>query len=120
MMTVTVNEGRLCISLSGWDRVWTLRRGLEFPLERIASVRIAPELRRPYGVKVPGSAFPGVIYAGTWRWKGSKEFWNVRRDKSRWVAIELTGDTYDLIVIEVKDPESLISEINRARQSSRL
>jgi hypothetical protein len=116
MMQVTIDDGRLQIDLSGWDRVLTLRRGLEVPIERIASVRIAPELTRPYGVKTPGSAIPGRIYAGTWRWKGRKEFWNVRRDKTKWVAIDLTGDAYDRVVIEVGDPDSLIAEIERARE----
>jgi hypothetical protein len=117
MMQVTIDGGRLRIALTGWDRVWTLRRGLEVPIERIASVRIAPELTRPYGVKTPGSAIAGRLYAGTWRWKGHKEFWNVRRDKSKWVAIDLTGDEYDRFVIEMDDPAALVAEIERARRS---
>jgi hypothetical protein len=116
MMSVSINDGRFRIALSGWDRVWTLRRELAVPIERIASVQIAPELTRPYGVKTPGSAIPGRIYAGTWRWKGRKEFWNVRREKDKWVAIDLDGDEYNRIVIEVDDPATLVAEIERARR----
>lgn len=116
MMQVTIDNARLRIDLSGWDRVWTLRRGLEVPIERITSVRVASDLTRPYGVKTPGSFIPGRIYAGTWRLKGRKEFWNVRRAKDRWVAIDLDGDEYNRIVIEVEDPTHLIAEIEQARQ----
>ena len=116
-MHVTIDRGRLRIALSGWDWFLTLRRGLAFPIGQIASVRLSPELGRPYGIKMPGSAISGRLYAGTWRWKGHKEFWNVRREKSKWIAIELTGNEYDLVVLQVEDPTALIDEIERARRT---
>lgn len=112
---VTIDGRYLRISLEGMDKVWALKGDLDIPLDQIETVTVAPDELKPQGLRAPGTALPGVIYAGTWRGRSTKEFWNVRRDQSKVLVLDLTGGEYTRIAIEVDDPVALAAEINRAR-----
>jgi hypothetical protein len=95
-----------------------LKGGLEIPLARIRSITVAPADLKPQGLRAPGSALPGVIYAGTWRGRGTKEFWNVRKNRENVLVLDLEGDDYTRVAIEVDDPAALAAEIERARSAA--
>jgi hypothetical protein len=63
---------------------------------------------------------PGVIYAGTWRGRGTKEFWNVHRDRAKWLVIDLKGGGYTRVALEVADPAALAARIDAARMAEAL
>jgi hypothetical protein len=113
MPTVTIDRDVIRITLHGWERVWALKGGVTIPLAHVRSVAIAPRDLRPKGLRAPGSYLPGVITAGTWRWRGVKEFWSVRH-KSKALALELSDDNYTRVVVEVDDPTRVAAEIERA------
>lgn len=115
MTNVTIDADTLHISLEGMARIWALKGDLEIPLRQIAAVTVAPADLRPKGLRIPGTALPGVIYAGTWRWRGTKEFWNVRRNKEKTLVLDLTGGDYTRVAIEVDDPAALAAKIDAAR-----
>jgi hypothetical protein len=117
MTNVTIDDGHLRISLEGMDKVWALKGDLDIPLEQIQQVTIGPTEVNPKGIRAPGTALPGVIYAGTWRGRGTKEFWNVRRDREKTIVLDLIGGEYTRIAIEVDDPVALAAEIDHARTS---
>jgi hypothetical protein len=119
MATVSVGRDVIRITLHGWERVWAMKGGVTIPLAHVRSVAIAPPGLRPRGMRTPGTYLPGVITAGTWRWRGVKELWSVRH-KNKALALELSGDDYTRVVVEVDDPTAVAAEIEqaRARQSS--
>ena len=116
MTNVTIDGDKLRISLAGMDRVWALKGDLEIPLASIRSVTVAPPDLKPQGLRAPGTSLPGVIYAGTWRGRGTKEFWNVRKNREKVLVLDLEGDDYTRVAIEVDDPAALAAEIERARR----
>ncbi|MEO3785282.1 hypothetical protein ABGB12_18280 [Actinocorallia sp. B10E7] len=66
--------------------------------------------RTPAGFRSPGTYFPGVIAAGTYRSRGGKDFWDVR-DPAGSLVIDLEGADYRRLVVEVEDPERTAAEI---------
>lgn len=119
MTNVSIVGDTLRVALTGWDRIWALSGGTHIPLAQITAAVIAPAGTRPRGLRAPGAALPGVIYAGTWRGRGYKEFWNVRRDRSRWLLLTLSGHDFARVVLELPNAEQLVADINRARAASR-
>jgi hypothetical protein len=104
---------------TGWHRLWSLRWQITVPYEQIASVTHDPALARngPLGLRFPGTNVPGYYTAGTyWRfWDRPRvrSFW-VRRHAEQTVTLEITGHHYDLICVEVDDPQEQVARIETA------
>ena len=111
--TIALNDDRLDISVEGWDKVWALKGGFDIPLAHVRAAEIAPAGIKPQGIRAPGTAVPGRYLAGTWRGRSGKEFWNVR-DKANAIVIELTGEDYDRLILEVDDPAATVAAIQAA------
>jgi hypothetical protein len=114
MTKVRIDGETIRISLDGWDKVWALRGGIEIPLAHVRAARVAPPGLKPRGIRAPGTAVPGRYFAGTWRGKRRKEFWNVRTRESA-LVLDLEGDEFTRVVIGVADPTALVAEIDRAK-----
>ena len=113
MTSVEIVGDRLLVRLSGWSKVWALKGGLDIPLAHVRSAGFAPSGLKPKGLRAPGSYWPGVIAAGTYRWPGNKEFWSVRH-LNKAIVLDLKGDGYDRLVLEVADPAATVAAINEA------
>jgi hypothetical protein len=104
---------RLLVRLSGWSKVWALKGGLNIPLAHVRGAGFAPGGLKPKGLRAPGSYWPGVIAAGTYRWPGNKEFWSVRR-LNKAIVLHLQKEGYNRLVLEVADPAATVAAINDA------
>jgi hypothetical protein len=116
MTTIDVSNDHLTITLTGWDRVWTLRKQLSFPLSHVKSVEIQPRPRRSWkSVRFPGTYWPDTIQAGTfWSWdKHEWSFWNIRK-ADQVVIIELENERFRQVVLEVGDPDAVAERIRGA------
>ena len=104
---------------TGWHRIWSLRRQVDVPYEQIASVDYEPELARngPVGLRMPGTNIPGYYTAGTyWRFWDTprvRSFW-VRRQAERTIVFHLQGHRFDLICVEVENPQPEVERIRHA------
>ncbi len=116
MVDVSITDGTLVLTVRGLHVFWALKRRLEFPLGHIREVRRAePDIMRGWwkGIRAPGTFLPGVIIAGTYYQGGQKIFWDVS-DARRAIIIELAGESYARLIVEVADPEVAIAMIERA------
>jgi hypothetical protein len=113
MTVLEIVGDRLRVRLDGWDRVWAFKRELDVSLAHVRGVEPAPEGIRPRGLRAPGSYWPGLIAAGTYRRRSGKEFWSVR-DRSRAIVIDVENDAYDRLVLQVPDPGETIEQVRRA------
>ncbi|MEV6773777.1 hypothetical protein AB0N05_34595 [Nocardia sp. NPDC051030] len=102
--TVTVN-------VLGAHRILSLREHVSFDLSNVVEVAAAEVDRRPPWLRAPGTFFPGVIAAGTFRGKGRKEFWDTGFD-GHGVRIELSGGDFTRLVIDVDDPEAVRQQLS--------
>ncbi|MFI7003007.1 hypothetical protein [Nocardia sp. NPDC050175] len=113
MVEIEVTGTTVTIQVVGGHQVLALREHITFDLANITEVVRAEVDLRPPWVRAPGTFFPGVIAAGTFRGKGRKEFWDTRFD-GRAVRIELDGGPFTRLVVDVDDPDLILQALRTA------
>jgi hypothetical protein len=109
----------LAIRPTGWHRLWSLRREIIVPYEQVAEVTHDPAFARngPVGLRLPGTNVFGSYIAGTywkfWDQPRVRSFW-VRRHAEKCITLRLRDHWYDIICVEVDDPEREVERIQAA------
>jgi hypothetical protein len=115
-MVGTNEEGKLLVKPIGMARLWAWSRGVEVPLMSIRDIGVAKTRDVPRGLRMPGTFFPRVLTAGTFRKNGEKSYWLVARGREV-LVIELEDERYDRLVLDVQDPHmaaaALKGEVDR-------
>ena len=119
MVDLTVRGDRLRLQVKGLDRLWAMRSRLDIPLASVRSARVDPKVARGLwkGVSAPGTHIPGLIIAGTFYQDDKRIFWDVH-DPHKTVVIDLVGQRYDQLIVEVHDPESVVKMIESAIEAT--
>src|SRR4029453_4497013 len=110
MPAVTIDGDVIRILMEGMGKVWALKGGLTLPLAHVRAVQVAPPDLKPRGLRAPGTAPPGVFYARTGGGRGFKEFGYVHHPEKA-LVLELEGDEYSRVAVEVDDPHAVAAEI---------
>jgi hypothetical protein len=114
MARISITDGHLTVQLRGINRIWALRKGLTVPLSQVRGATVDPGARREAkGRRSPGLHIPGIAAVGTFHREGERILWEVYRG-DRAVVIQLSGEPYDRLIVEVKDPRGVVETINRA------
>lgn len=115
MVHLSIKGDKLRLQVKGLDRLWAMRSRLDIPLASVRGVRADPRVARGLwkGVSAPGTHIPGLIIAGTFYQDDKRIFWDVH-DAERTVVIDLVGQRYDQLIVEVRDPESVVKMLERA------
>jgi hypothetical protein len=116
MTNVSITGGELAIDITGWDKLWSFKSGLKFPLAHVAGARPAAN-ERPGGIRAPGTHVPGLITAGTYHQHGQRVFWNVHH-LQRAVVIDLRDEAYAQLILEVADQAATVDLIQNALAGS--
>ena len=115
---VDVDPERLVVRLAGLDRLWALAAGVQVPTAAVTGVRPvtrAEAYARGSGWRLPGTFWPGLIMAGSYLSRATgRSFWCVHRAEEV-LLVELEGQPYDRLVLEVDDPTEVSRAIARAR-----
>jgi hypothetical protein len=107
-VSIDVTADDVTVSLHGWDALYCLRRRLTVPRTAVAGVCVGRQDRLPREwMRLPGTAIPGLIRAGSYGAATHRDFWDVRR-AAEVLVIELVRDAgpYRRIVLEVADPHA--------------
>ena len=117
MMTdVTIKDDRLHVNIHGIDVLWTFKSRLVLPLEHVVGARRDLHLRAegPWlGAGRTDTLLDYAVAAGPMVVHGRREFWDVR-DPERAVTIDLVGEPYQRLVVEVRDPAAVMDAVNAA------
>jgi hypothetical protein len=115
MVEISIEGGRLHLEVLAWDKLWSLRSHLEFPLEHVTSVRSDAEAARGWwhGIRLLGTQVPGLLTAGAFYEQGGVVFYDVR-DPDMTIVLELNHERYARLVVEVQDPEAAVKTISAA------
>jgi len=107
-----ISANNLEIHLSGLSVLWTLKKTISFPLKNVAGATYDPNaVSLPKGIRSPGLHIPRFKTAGSYSLNGERHFWHVSSGKNT-VVIRLRNEKYSQLVIEVANPEELVSKIN--------
>lgn len=115
MVELTVEGDHLHVEILGWDKFLGLKSSINVPLTAIKSAREAaglPEFRWT-DVRVLGTGIPRKIAVGTY-WIGSPHRWaflDVRSSSKDVLSLELEGQFYSSIIVEVKNAPAAIQQI---------
>src|ERR1041385_7538590 len=112
MVDVTVASDRVVFEIEGWDKLWSLRSRLEIPLSHITGVEANTDQVNQWwhGLKLAGTDVPGLFAAGTFYYHGELVFWDVH-DPAHTIVVSLNHERYKKLILEVADPERVVSEI---------
>lgn len=113
MVEVTVHSHEVTLELTGWDIILALKKRLVFPLSSVVQIYAKPHVTRPTGFRMPGTSIPGVIQAGTYVWRGEREFW-LTRSTGNTVVFELANLPYTRAVVDVREPELVVQRVRAA------
>lgn len=104
MVTITSTSEKFIFQIKGWHQLWTLHDKIIVQKKDITNVyQDLKELNQWKGIRV-GTYIPGVIVAGTFSWKGKRNFWDVMKNKNT-IIVELQNNIYNKLYIEVANPE---------------
>lgn len=117
MMTdVRIKDDRLHVTIRGIDVLWAFKSRIVLPLEHVVGARRDPHLRAegPWlGAGRTDSLLDYAVAAGPMLVHGRREFWDVR-DPDGAVTIDLVGEPYQRLVVEVRHPAAVMDEVNAA------
>lgn len=114
MASVSVTDDLLTLDVQGLHRLWAFKRRIHVPLAHVRGATADPGIvHEPKGLRAPGLHIPGATVIGTFHCDGQKHFWDVR-DATHAIVIELVDETYNRLVVDVKDPRATVDTINRA------
>ena len=81
-MKFITEPNQLTIKLEGLEQLWALKRRLQIPHYAISQVDFLPQQPPMQDFKgflrIPGTAFPWLFYAGSYTRRKQREFWYVR------------------------------------------
>jgi len=119
MVELTIRGDRLRLRVRGMDRLWAMRSRLDIPLTSVRAVRVDPTVARGLwkGVSAPGTHIPGLIIAGTFYQDNRRIFWDVRHP-DRALVIDLVGQHYDQLIVEVPEPNSAMKMLEDAMHAA--
>jgi hypothetical protein len=115
VVELTVEGDHLHIEILGRDKFLGMKSSINVPLIAIKSARESsglPEFRWT-DVRVLGTGIPRKIAVGTY-WIGSPHRWaflDVRSSSKDVLSLELAGQFYGSIIVEVKNAQVAIQQI---------
>jgi hypothetical protein len=109
-VSVRIEGQNLKVTISGWDAIWALKRGLTIPLNHVVGASVQP-VSNKLGFKVAGTGIPGGLKAGWFRAKGENEFWLAHK-RTEALEITLRDEKYARLMLQVEDPQATAETIN--------
>lgn len=113
MNTVTVEEHELVIAPWGINKILGFRSGLRVPLTHVQSARVDTSIAgRGAGLRLLGTSLPGK-HVGTFFKDKRHSYWNVSHQSNN-IVVELVQEGFDYVVLTVRSPQHVASEITDA------
>ncbi|GAB2727154.1 hypothetical protein [Kitasatospora kifunensis] len=117
MATIVLDQDRLVVHLTVWEKVEATHGDLHIPLAAVRAVSIVNHpLDSPRGLRAPGTDVPDVVKAGTWRSSTEGVQFVVATRGERAVRIDLVKgqSAFDVLLIGVDDAEADAAAIRAA------
>lgn len=108
---ITITPTELVVSPAGLDRLWALKGPIRVPWRHVTGIfRDQGAFKEHKGLRLPGTAIPGLYYAGSFFCDGQRRFYNVRRNTPI-VVITLINEGYDRLILSVENPTTVIERV---------
>ncbi|MEO8516113.1 MAG: hypothetical protein ABI426_05175 [Flavobacterium sp.] len=112
MVTINSAEDEFIFEVKGWHQFWSFENKIKIAKENIVKAsQSKDEFTFWIGWRMPGTAIPWVITAGTYLKKGKRNFWDVT-NKEKTIVVELKNSRFDKLIIDVENPSEAITLLN--------
>ena len=111
-MKLEITDGVLKIEFTPTEKVLSIHGEIKIPISQITQVSGDLLDTTWKEIRMPGTALPGVIKAGTYITDRGKEFWYVTRNK-KILRIELTNNFYKRIILGLDDNSFWLDELTK-------
>ncbi len=112
MVAVRTEANTVVFDVQGLHQLWAFKGRLDIPRDHVRSARRDPNVVKGWkGWRAPGTSVPGLITAGTFHLDGDRIFWDVSNPENA-VVVDLVDHDYRQLVIEVEDPDAVVSMLN--------
>ncbi|HEX5457994.1 MAG TPA: hypothetical protein VFX64_06370 [Candidatus Nitrosotalea sp.] len=101
-MKLQIANDILEIKFSTTEKILAIHGSMQIPLSHVVQATGTPLEPTWMQIRMPGTNLPGMIKAGTYYTNRGKEFWYLTRGNEV-LRLELKDESYDRIVIGVKD-----------------
>ena len=119
MVDVTVEGNTVVFEVEGFDKLWALQSRLNIPVAHIKGARVDHDAAKgSHGVNVGGADFPGLITAGAFYRAGRLVFYDTHKPENT-IVVDLDHDSYDQLILQVRDPAGAVATINDAKSRAR-
>ena len=106
-VTLEIAGDELHIQFTGAAPALVMQRRLVIPVGSIQGVAVVPSRQVPRtGFRLPGTAIPGRLRAGSYGTGAERDLWFVRSAKQLLVIELERGEPYRRIVLELADPHA--------------
>lgn len=111
MVQITKKQNLITVAILGFHKIWSLKHQLRIQANDIVAVyQNEAELNDFKGIRF-GTFIPYLITAGTFYWKGKRNFWDVMNKKNT-IIIELKNNQFNKLYLEVENPTATINLLN--------
>lgn len=111
MVQITKTQNLLIIDILGFHKLWALKHQLRIPIaDFVNAYQNDVEFNEFKGIRF-GTYIPFLITAGTYFWKGKRNFWDVMNKKNT-IIIELKNNQYNKLYVEVENPTEILTLLN--------
>jgi hypothetical protein len=113
---IDIGATHLTVTLRGLDVVWAVRRRISVHLDHISGARLDPHVAShgPWlGAGQTDTLLDYAVAAGPMLVHGRHEFWDVHHP-DRAISIDLVDEPFERLVLEVADPEAVVTAVNAA------
>ena len=115
MVTVSETTSHFIFKVNGWHQFWAFENQIKVEKQNmINAYQTQDEFTFWIGWRMPGTAIPGIITAGTYIKKGKRNFWDVCKKKNT-IVVQLQNSSYNKLIIEVENPLETINFLNTKR-----
>jgi hypothetical protein len=119
MVDIAIVGDAVTFRVAGLHKVWALKSRVQVALRDIVHVEGSEAVPTGFaGWRLPGTEFPGVIRAGSFRKNGAWTFWDVV-EPARALVVTLKNHRYARLVVEVARPEEERARLERAVSARR-
>jgi len=108
-----IKDGKIKVEFEGLEKLEAIKNKLEFNLSNVVSVS-TEDKKWIQGLRVGGTALPGVIKEGRYLLKDGKKAFFAMKNKDKCITIEFKNEAYDYLVIEVDNKEEIAKQIKEA------
>lgn len=117
--SISIKEGSLLVDMEGADQFWALKSQLQIPVDHVTGAASAESDARKWlhEVQLGGKHVRGVMSAGRLYTQSRWVFWDVH-DAASAIGIELCGERYSKLVVEVDNPDERIRQIQEVCASA--